>query len=108
MNLHELVSQLIIDTKGAADVLMTPDSSLRAYLPELVLCVTVLVMLALRLPRWGRLIDTFWLALVGTAAALYLAVPWEHLRGAASPGGPLAIERMEIFTGMLVYDNFSV
>jgi NADH-quinone oxidoreductase subunit N len=108
VNLHELVSQLIIDTKGAADVLMTPDSSLRAYLPELVLCVTVLVMLALRLPRWGRLIDTFWLALVGTAAALYLAVPWEHLRGAASPGGPLAIERMEIFTGMLVYDNFSV
>ena len=35
MNLHDLVSQLIIDSKGAADVLMTPDSSLRAFLPEM-------------------------------------------------------------------------
>jgi hypothetical protein len=75
VNLHELVNQLIIDTKGAADVLMTPDSSLRAYLPELVLCATVLVMLALRLPKWGRLVDTFWIALIGTGAALYLAAP---------------------------------
>jgi NADH-quinone oxidoreductase subunit N len=108
VNLHELVSQLIIDTKGAVDVLMTPDSSLRAYLPELVLCLTVLVMLFLRLFKWSRLIDTFWLALIGTVAALYLAVPWEHLRSIVSADSPVAVTRMEIFTGMLVYDTFSV
>ncbi len=116
MNLHDLVSQLIIDTKGAAGGLFaapTADSSLRAYLPELVLCLTILVLLAVRvfLPKWGRRIDTFWIALVGAAAALYYAAPWEHLVAALSPAGaamPAAVTRMEIFTGMLVYDTFSV
>jgi NADH-quinone oxidoreductase subunit N len=111
VNLHELVSQLITDTLGAAGSLLsapTADSSLRAYLPELILCLTVLVMLGLRLWRWSRYIDTFWLALVGTIAALYVAAPWEHLRSALSPDHPAAVTRMEIFTGMLVYDTFSV
>ena len=79
MNLHDLVSQLIIDSKGAADVLMTPDSSLRAFLPELVICVTVLAMLLVRLFRVGRYVDMFWLALAGSVAALYFAAPWDHL-----------------------------
>jgi len=111
VNLHELVSQLITDTLGAAGSLLsapTADSSLRAYLPELILCLTVLVMLASRLWKWSRYIDTFWLALIGTVAALYVAAPWEHLRSALSPDQPAAVTRMEIFTGMLVYDTFSV
>jgi NADH-quinone oxidoreductase subunit N len=114
VNLHDLVSQLIIDTRGAAGALFsapTADSSLRAYLPELVLCLTILVLLAVRLPRWGWKIDTFWIALVGAAAALYYAAPWEHLAAALSAdqaSEPAAVTRMEIFTGMLVYDTFSV
>src|SRR6478609_5708702 len=114
MNLHDLVSQLIIDTKGAAGALFaapTADSSLRAYLPELVLCLTILVLLAIRLPRWGWKVDTFWIALVGAGAALYFAAPWQHLVGALSDEAaaePSAVTRMEIFTGMLVYDTFSV
>jgi NADH-quinone oxidoreductase subunit N len=110
VNLHDLVSQVIIDTEGAAGT-VTLDSSLRAFLPELVLCVTVLAMLFVRLFRAARKVDMFWLALAGTAAALYFAAPWEHLRGvltadqAAQPG---AAVRMEIFTGMLVYDTFSI
>src|SRR6266568_2187087 len=114
MNLHDLVSQLIIDTNGAAGALFaapTADSSLRAYLPELVLCLTILVLLAVRLPRFGWRIDAFWVALVGAGAALYCAAPWEHLVAALSPAGeaePAAVTRMEIFTGMLVYDTFSV
>src|SRR5438034_7330357 len=90
MNLHDLVSQLIIDTKGAAGALFaapTADSSLRAYLPELVLCLTILVLLAVRLPRWGWRVDTFWIALIGAAAALYYAAPWHHL-------GPMSAEQM--------------
>src|SRR5262245_41134131 len=117
MNLHELVSQLIIDTKGAAGGLFaapTADSSLRAYLPELVLCLTILALLAIRLPRWGWRVDTFWIALVGAAAALYFAAPWQHLmlspaEAAKAVTDPsIVTQRMEIFTGMLVYDTFSV
>jgi NADH-quinone oxidoreductase subunit N len=114
VNLHDLVSQLIIDTKGAGGALLAPataDSSLRAFLPELVICATVLVMLAVRLCRVGRRLDTFWIALVGSAAALYFAAPWEHLGAALSAEAaalPQAVTRMEIFTGMLVYDTFSV
>jgi NADH-quinone oxidoreductase subunit N len=114
MNLHDLVSQLIIDTRGAAGALLsapTADSSLRAYLPELVLCLTILALLAFRLPRWGWKVDTFWIALVGAGAALYFAAPWQHLVGVPSNEAatePSAVTRMEIFTGMLVYDTFSV
>src|SRR5262245_3425353 len=114
MNLHDLVSQLIIDTRGAAGALFsapTADSSLRAFLPELVLCLTILVLLAVRLPRWGWKVDTFWVALLGAAAALYCAAPWEHLAAALSAdqaSEPAAVTRMEIFTGMLVYDTFAV
>jgi len=114
VNLHDLVSQLIIDTRGAAGALFaapTADSSLHAYLPELVLCLTVLVLLAVRLPRFGWRVDTFWIALVGAAAALYFAAPWHHLgplTADAAKDPSIASQRMEIFTGMLVFDTFSV
>src|SRR5262245_29444845 len=116
MNLHDLVSQLIIDTKGVAGALFaapTADSSLRAYLPELVICLTILALLGVRafVPRWGWKVETFWIALVGAGAALYFAAPWQHLVAALSPESaaePSAVTRMEIFTGMLVYDTFSV
>jgi NADH-quinone oxidoreductase subunit N len=112
VNLHDLVSQLIIDTKGAAGALLsapTADSSLRAFLPELILCLTILLLLAIRLPKWGWKLDTFWVALAGAIAALYFAAPWQHLTtAAASAELPSAVTRMEIFTGMLVYDTFSV
>src|SRR5262245_42750625 len=116
MNLHDLVSQLIIDTKGVAGALFaapTADSSLRAYLPELVICLTILALLGVRafVPRWGWKVETFWIALVGAGAALYYAAPWEHLAAALTPqqaASPSAVTRMEIFTGMLVYDTFSV
>lgn len=114
MNLHDLVSKLVIDTRGAAGALFsapTVDSSLHAFFPELVLCATVLLLLLARLPRWGWKIDTFWIALAGSLVALYVAAPWDHLRSIVSPAdaaSPAAVTRMEIFTGMLVYDTFSV
>jgi NADH-quinone oxidoreductase subunit N len=114
VNLHDLVSQLIIDTRGAAGTLFsapTADSSVTAYLPELILCATILVLLLVRLPRWGWKVDTFWIALAGSIVALCVAAPWDHLRTVLSPdqaASPSAVTRMEIFTGMLVYDTFSV
>ena len=110
MNLHDLVSQIIIDSKGAADI-VTADSSLRAFLPELVICVTVLALLLVRLFRVGRHVDMFWIALAGSIGALYFTAPWDHLGpllSANEAAHPAAVTRMEIFTGMLVYDTFSV
>lgn len=105
MNLHDLVSELIIDTKGVASgsfLDVGANSSLRAFLPELILCATILVMLFLRLFKAGEKVPAALIALLGSLAALYYAAPWEHLAGGA------VTPRMEIFTGMLVYDGFSI
>lgn len=103
MNLHDLVSQLIIDTKGSPSASpWSSDSSLAAFLPELVLCATILLMLLARIVKGGEKLDSFWIAAAGTGIALYCAAPWTLFTEGAAPA------RMEIFTGMLVYDAFSV
>ncbi len=105
MNLHDLVSQLIIDTKGSAAPGFwgfTWDSSLGAFRPELALCVTILAVLLARLLRASRRIDAAWIALAGTCLAFWWAAPWQLITD------PAACARMEIFTGMLVYDGFAV
>ncbi len=112
MNLHQLVSELIVDTKGSPDasfLSIAPDSSLYAFLPELIICATVLLMLLVRLFAIGRKVNTGYIALAGSLIALYFAAPWNLLETPADGNAnPLAIVRMEIFTGMLVYDAFSV
>jgi NADH-quinone oxidoreductase subunit N len=104
--LHDLVSQLIVDTKGTASggLLSAPaiDSSLMAIAPELILCATILVLLLVRTFKGGERVDSFWIAAIGSALAFYYVAPWNLMAGGAS------IERMEIFTGMLVYDSFSI
>lgn len=119
MNLHELVSQLIVNTKGSVDgglfTLPSRDSSLGVFLPEICLCVTIALMLLVRVFRFGRHADAFYFAAFGSALALYFVAPWLHL-GAAPPSlldpasvtDAAAVTRMEIFTGMLVYDPFSI
>lgn len=96
MNFHELVSQLIVDTKGSASgTEVTFDSSLRAFAPELILCATAALMLLVRVFRYGEKIPTFLLALIGASAALFVSISMQD------------VERMEIFTGMLVFDRFT-
>jgi len=118
VNLHEIVSQLIVDTKGVAagGLLSLPsiDSSLGAFLPELCLCVFIAVLLLMRVVGAARM-DGWCLAFPGMLIALWLAAPWQHLAGdpaaaldAAGVRDPAAITRMEIFTGMLVFDPFTV
>lgn len=89
MNFNVLMDQLMTDTVQV---------SLPRIGPELALCVTILVMLTARVFDVGRRIDPFFFALVGSLAALYFGAPWKHLGD----------ERMELFTGMLVYDGFTV
>ncbi len=110
-NLHDLVSKLIVDTKGSPDgsfFVITADSSLAAFLPELLLCATILAMLFVRLFSLGKYVNAFYIALPGTLAALYFAASAGGLLGSAGGAGMHSGERMEIFTGMLVYDSFSV
>ena len=81
--IHSLVDDTVRSTAG--------------FQGELVLCATIVLILVLRIPRVTSRIDSFWLALAGSAIALYLAGPWHE------------IERpSELFTGLLVYDSFTV
>ena len=112
-NLHEAVSDLIVDTKGSVDgpwYDISAQSSLGAFTPELILCVTIVLLLLVRLfdslKQLDRVCDlNMLIALVGTAAAFLSSI-----------FGPTAsfllahesVGRMEIFTGMLVYDTFGI
>ena len=104
MNLHDLINELIVDTKGQASASfleIAANSSLAAFAPELVICATILVLLLVRLFQGGERIHAFYVTLAGTAVALCVAAPWQLLSGTNAP-------RMEIFTGMLVVDSFSI
>ncbi|QDU95404.1 NADH-quinone oxidoreductase subunit N [Lignipirellula cremea] len=111
MNLHELINDLIVDTKGSADASflnVAVDSSVAAFAPELLLCATIVLMLLVRVFKGGARIDAFYIALVGTLLSLAAVAPWRHLTGVIDAADPGAVTRMEIFTGMLVYDTFGV
>lgn len=101
MNLQELVRQLLIDTTGNAGPAagsIAADSSVGLFLPELVLCATILMMLLVRAVAGVRRGDVAWVALAGAGLALYLA--WVH--------SPTVPQRVEFFTGLVVYDSFTV
>lgn len=96
--LYELVNNLKADTK----------LSLLLFSPELTLCVTILVMLLVRMIDSARRIESFYIALVGSVIALVIpwtVQPWEVL---SDPANAEVIQPREIFTGMLVYDSFTV
>ena len=93
MSLHSLVETLMSDTLRV---------SLPRFVPELIICATIVVMLLARIVRITERIDPFLLALIGSLVAFYYAIP---------AGGVAAIgdaQRQELFTGMLVYDSMTV
>lgn len=80
----------------------TLDVSLPRFMPELIICATIVIMLLGRMMRFTAWLDSFWLALIGVAVAFYYAIP---------EGGIAAIgdvQRQELFTGMLAYDSMTV
>ncbi|MEX2356687.1 MAG: NADH-quinone oxidoreductase subunit N [Pirellulaceae bacterium] len=98
---HSIVTHLTDDTL----------ISLYAFSVELVLVVTILTILLLRLCRWTENLDAIYVAIVGTIVALFALMPIFPLDITASPMKLVPIgelPRVEIFTGMLVYDGFSV
>lgn len=92
MDFQSLVNNLQSDTV----------TSLQLFRPELAICATIVVMLLVRLFDVGQKLDPFWLALAGSFAAFWLALP----AGGLDKLGD--VTRQEIFTGMLVYDAMTV
>ena len=93
MSFHQLVQNLIDDTLGAGLF----RGSLWAFRPELAVCAAIVALLLARmiLPRWKS--GPFAITAVGLLAALYCL---------ATAGAPE--QARPIFTGMLVFDSFSV
>jgi NADH-quinone oxidoreductase subunit N len=95
VNLQALIDALIHDTVR---------TSLPLFGPELTLCAAIISLLVSRvIPPLDR-ISPFAIALVGAAAALVAAVP----EGGMGADAWSAIQRQELFTGMLVYDSLTV
>ena len=94
MTFQSLVNNLTNDTLQI---------SLPLFRPELIICATIVVMLLVRMFRFGYKLDPFWLALVGTFARVLLR---DSARAALR--GNWRRPRQEIFTGMLVYDSMTV
>lgn len=92
MNLQTIINSLVDNTVN---------TSLPLFKPELVLCITVVVMLVCRVFPLTDRIPPFLLALVGSILALWTALPLDGLSSWAE------LERQELFTGMLVYDSVS-
>jgi NADH-quinone oxidoreductase subunit N len=92
VNLQTIVDSLISDTL---------QNSLPLFGPELVLCITIIVLLLARVIPLLDLIPPTAIAFVGAVAALIAAMPEGGLTAWAS------IERQELFTGMLVYDSLT-
>ena len=83
----DLIHSLVSDTLA----------SVAGFRGELVLCATIVLILLLRIPKLTRWIDSFYVFLLGSALALYLAGPWHPLE-----------QPSELFTGLLVYDSFTI
>jgi NADH-quinone oxidoreductase subunit N len=79
--------------------------SLPLFRPELIICATIVVMLLVRVFSFGYKLDPFWLALIGTFAAFYSALPSGGFNAIGAIG---EVHRQEIFTGMLVYDSMTM
>ncbi len=93
-----LFSQLI--TKLIQD---TTEKSLPLFGVELCLCVTIVLMLLVRLFGADRLLPACITAVVGAAAALTCS--WMQYRELFAQSTPLSTE---LFTGLLIHDNFTV
>ena len=91
MNFYELIENLIHDTLR---------NSLAAFRPELTLIATIVALLLVRMLDRRRRIDAFYVMVAGSALALAFTAPWHYLQGQPAMG--------PIFTGMLVFDTFSV
>jgi NADH-quinone oxidoreductase subunit N len=95
MNFETLTNRLIQETTG---------TSLVQFAPELVVCATIVALLFVRLFGVDRFVSTFWFALGGTLLAFLVAY---RQFVSLEPGSLEGVDRY-FFTGLLVYDHFTV
>jgi NADH-quinone oxidoreductase subunit N len=88
VNLATLVDNLYTDTVAV---------SIPRFWPELTLCATIVAMLLVRIVA-GTRIPAALVALVGSAIGFYMSLQF----------GDWPVARTEVFTGLLVYDGFTV
>jgi len=88
VNLATLVDNLYTDTVAV---------SIPRFWPELTLCATIVAMLLVRIVA-GTRIPAALVALVGSAIGFYMSLQF----------GNWPVARTEVFTGLLVYDGFTV
>ncbi|MCG8587443.1 MAG: NADH-quinone oxidoreductase subunit N [Pirellulales bacterium] len=106
MNFHDLINELIVDTVGSEEAV----GSLTLFRPELVLCVTIIVMLMARV-FGARGYTGALLALVGTGYAAWLSFDLALVPVAEGKDVLLSSAdgfHHEIFTGLLVFDTFTL
>ncbi len=91
MSFHQLITEMT-DSIGV---------SLLTFAPELAICATIVALLLVRMiaSKWTE--GAFYVMLVGSAAACFLALPWQLL------AKDIQIPQ-ETFTGLLVFDTFTI
>lgn len=100
MNLYQLLDKFRIDLLQV---------SLPSFRPELAICITIVLMLLVRMPVFGRKINSFWIALPGSLIALWLSAPWSHLDPTYMAAHDITAKGgREIFDGLLIYDGLTV
>ena len=101
-------------------------ASIMLFVPEAILCTVMVLLLLVRIIKITEKLDVFWVALVGAIAALVSTEFWHlfpifnitpkefalldefwHLFPIFN-SNPDEFARQELFTGMLVYDGFTV
>jgi NADH-quinone oxidoreductase subunit N len=84
--------------------------SVQAFLPELILCGTIVLLLLLKLFRGLDRVHLGWVALVAVLAALAVSwAQWRGLYGFPSPEDIGMPQRgVDLFSGLLAYDNFTI
>lgn len=98
MKFQELVDSLVTNTIGTGN-------SLQFFLPEIVICATIVLLLLARLFGTDRVIPGYWVALSGTLVAFVIAFQ-QFGNGMTVVDGSLP-ESIELFSGLLVYDPFT-
>ncbi|MEX0717319.1 MAG: NADH-quinone oxidoreductase subunit N [Planctomycetaceae bacterium] len=81
----------------------TTQTSLGCFAPELILCGTVVALLLVRLFNADRVLPIHWTAMIGTVIAF--VVSYFQFAGLQSAN---AVVSQEFFTGLLVFDQFTV
>ena len=90
MNLQQLIEQLVNDST----------ESLSWFLPEIVLCGVIMLLLLVRLFDGKQRLDLWFVAIAGSVVSFLFSQPWLVCGG--------GVERTEIFTGLLVIDGFTI